>query len=174
MKLTSLFALLSSVLFLTWAPLPAQNADDNETPPPAGETVITSDELHADQTTHTSVFTGNVIVLGTNFRMTCLEMTVYFTNDNKVNKIVATDNVIITQPDRVTTCGHAEYYRDSDTFVLTDQPVIHDHQTQVTGARITINRATQKMTVDGGRSTVVLKDENLGPSPSSPPSTDAK
>ena len=52
--------------------------------------------------------------------MTCQEMTVYFTNDNKVDTIIATGDVIITQPDRVTHCGHAEYFHDDDKFVLTE------------------------------------------------------
>ena len=48
------------------APLPAQTTDDSdsETPPPPGATTINSDELHSDQQTHISVFTGNVVVLG--------------------------------------------------------------------------------------------------------------
>jgi len=176
MKLPLLFPLLSVVLLMASAPLPApaQTTDDSdsdaETPPPPGATTITSDELHSDQQTHISVFSGNVAVLGTNFKMTCHEMTVYFTDDNKVDKIVATGNVVITQPDRITNCGHAEYFRDTDTFVLTDQPVIHDHNNEVHGTRITINRATQKMTVDGGRSIVILSNESMG-SPQPPPTS---
>jgi len=176
MKFLAFSPFLCAVLLMAWAPLPAQTTDDTdtETPPPPGATVITSDELHADQNTHISIFSGNVVTVGANFRMTCQEMTVSFTNENKVEKIVAEGNVVITQPDRITHCGHAEYYHDTDTFVLTDQPVIVDHQNQITGTRITIERTTQKMTIDGGRSKVIIKDENLGPSPSPPPSTDAK
>jgi lipopolysaccharide transport protein LptA len=176
MKLSLLFPFLSIVLLMASTPLPAQTTDDSdsETPPPPGATTITSDELHSDQQTHVSVFTGNVVTLGTNFRMTCQEMTVYFTNDNKVDKIVATGDVVITQPDRVTHCGHAEYFHDTDTFVLTDQPVILDHKNEVHGTRITIERTTQKMTVDGGRSIVILGNESMGSPQPPPPSTDNK
>ncbi len=166
--------LLLSVALLMARPVPAQTADDadSETPPPGG-TIITSDELHSDQTTHISIFTGNVVTVGTNFRMTCQEMTVYFTTDNKVQRIVATGDVVITQPDRVTHCGHAEYLHDTDTFVLTDQPVILDHKNEVHGTRITIERTTQKMTVDGGRSKVVIGDSTLG-TPAPTTTTDTK
>jgi len=178
MKLTLHFPFLSLALLMAWSsPLPAQTMDDTETPPPAGSTVITSDELHSDQNTHISIFTGKVVTVGTNFRMTCQEMTVYFANDNKVTKIVATGDVVITQPDRVTHCGHAEYYHDSDTFVLTDQPVILDHKNQIIGTKITIERTSQKMTVDGGRSKVIISNESMGSTetpPSSPPSTETK
>ena len=175
MKFTLHFPFLSLALLMAWSsPLPAQTMDDTETPPPAGSTVITSDELHSDQNTHISIFTGKVVTVGTNFRMTCQEMTVYFTNDNKVEKIVATGDVVITQPDRVTHCGHADYFRDDDKFVLTDQPVILDHKNKVWGPEITIYRTSQKMEVKGGRSNVIISNESMGSSPAPATSTDTK
>jgi lipopolysaccharide transport protein LptA len=164
MKQTPLLPTLAAALFVAlWTPASAQvDADSMDTPAPPGSTVITSDELHSDQVAHTSIFDGKVLVVGTNFRMTCQEMTVFFTNDNKVQKIVATGDVVINQPDRVTHCGHAEYYKDNDTFVLTDSPIIHDHDNEVHGVRITIDRQTQKMTVDGGRSKVIIGNQSLG------------
>jgi len=180
MKFSPLFPLLFVVLLMAWAlaplPAPAQTTDDSdtETPPAAGTTVITSDELHSDQNAHTSIFTGNVVVVGTNFKMTCQEMTVYFTTDNKVDHIVSTGDVVITQPDRVTHCGHAEYFHDADEFILTDQPVILDHKNTVSGPEIDIFRTTQKMIVKGGRSTTVLGNDSMGSPKESPPSTDTK
>ena len=178
MKLSTFFLLLLLGFLLPCEPVKAQAPDDTnpETPAPAGSTVITSDELHSDQVAHTSIFTGNVVVVGTNFHMTCQEMTVYFTNDNKVQKIVSTGDVVITQPDRITHCGHAEYTQATDIFVLTDSPVILSNgKDKVQGTRITIERQTQKMTVDGGRTTVTLDDQNLGPTTTTPAApTDSK
>jgi lipopolysaccharide transport protein LptA len=156
--------LLALALLLVSVPLRAQTDDaGNETPPPPGSTVITSDELHSDQANHQSVFTGNVIAAGTNFHLTCQEMTVFFTNDNKVDQIVAIGDVIITQPDRVTHCGHAVYTREDDTFVLTDQPrILNGGKDQAFGTQITINRTTQKMTIDHGRSTIILGPGSMG------------
>jgi len=176
MKLSpSILSLLAAFALLPWLPVSGQLDDTNpEVQPPAGSTVITSDELHSDQVAHTSVFSGKVVVVGTNFHMTCQEMTVYSTKENQVDKIVATGDVIITQPDRVTHCGHAEYFHTEDKFVLTDSPVILDHKNEVHGTRITIERTTQKMTVDGGRSKVLMHDENLGPTTTPATPTDAK
>jgi len=106
--------------------------------------------------------------VGNQFRMTCQEMTVYFTNDNKVDHIVATGDVVITQPDRVTHCGHAEYFHDDDKFVLTDQPVILDHKDELHGTKIIIYRTTQKIETEGGRSTVVLGPGSMGTSQTTP------
>jgi lipopolysaccharide transport protein LptA len=156
--------LLAFALFISALPLPAQIGDDSDTPPPPNSTVITSDELRSDQNTHISVFTGKVVVVGTNFHMTCKEMTVYFTTDNKVDHLVAIGDVIITQPDRVTHCGHAEYYRDADTFILTDQPIIREPKNTLQGTKITIDRKTGKLTTEGGKTTVTIQDQNLGTS----------
>jgi lipopolysaccharide export system ATP-binding protein len=99
-------------------------------------------------------------------------MTVYFTNDNKVSKIVATGDVVITQPNRVTHCGHAEYYQDSDTFDLTQEPVILDHNDQVSGPEIIVDRKSQTMTVKGPRSRVVIPNSNMGSATTTPSGTD--
>jgi len=74
---------------------------------------------------------------------------------------VATGNVIINQPDRVTNCGRADYFHDEDKFILTDSPIIHDHQNTVAGPKIIIYRTSQKMEVEG-RSNVVLGPNSLG------------
>jgi len=162
--------IFTALLLLAATPLGAQSTagDSNATPPPAGSTVITSDELHSDQVAHTSIFSGNVVVDGTNFKMTCQEMTVLFTPDNKVDRIVASGDVVINQPGRITHCGHADYYHDEDKFVLTEDPVILDHGNSVKGTQITIYRTTQKMEVNGGRSTVVIGNDNMSsPKPAS-------
>lgn len=164
-----LASLLFTALLLASAPLWAQMSDDNETQPPVGSTLINSDELHSDEVTHISDFIGNVVVTGQNFRMTCQEMKVYFTNDNKVQKIVATGEVIITQPGRVTHCGHAEYYQDSDTFDLTEEPIIYQGTDKILkGTEIIIDRKSQKLTTKGGRTTTVIGNSSLNTATSTP------
>jgi lipopolysaccharide transport protein LptA len=166
----SLASYLFTVLLLAGAPLWAQMQDDTgtDTAPPIGSTRINSDELHSDQTNHTSDFIGKVVVVGQNFHMTCQEMKVFFTNDNKVSKIVATGDVVIVQPNRVTHCGHAEYTQDDDTFVLTEEPVILDGKKKVESTRIIINRQTQQMNTGGGRTTVTIPNGDMGPATTTP------
>ena len=168
--------LLSLVLLLAWTLSPrAQQAADTsgaDTPPP-GSTVITSDELHSDQANHTSIFTGNVLVVGTNFNLTCAEMKVLFTKDNKVDHIIATGNVVITQPGRVTHSGQAEYFRDEDKFVLTDQPIIVDNKNQLSAPKIIIYRTDQRLETEG-RSKTILINGAIGSTPTPAPAPDNK
>jgi lipopolysaccharide transport protein LptA len=147
--------------------LQAQSTDVS-TPPP-GSTTIDSDEMRADQENHTAVFTGNVIVTGSNFTMRCHEMTVY-TKDGKIDHIVATADiakggVVIQQPGRISHSGQAEYFRDDDRFVLTDQPIIIDNKNQIEAPKITIYRSTQQMITEGP--TKVTLVEGIGSSASS-------
>jgi len=164
MKIPACFFLLAAVAVIASAgPLRAQAADDNpaeatpgpETPAP-GSTIITSDELRMDQVAHVAVFTGNVVATGTNFVMKCEEMTVNFDKAGKVDTILAKGNVVVTQPGRVTHSGQAEYYRDDDKFVLTDQPTIVDNKNTISAPVITIYRTKQSLYTSQGRSTVTL------------------
>jgi len=162
--------LLSVMLLSCTLAVRAQVPDGSNDAPPTGSTVINSDELHSDQLNHVSTFTGNVVVTGSSFNMTCDEMKVLFTKDGKVDHIIATGNVVITQPGRVTHSGQCEYFRDEDKFVLTDQPMIVQDKNKIVAPRITIYRTTQTLQTEGKRSTVTLGNGGgLGPDSSSAP-----
>jgi lipopolysaccharide export system protein LptA len=169
MKFSFRFFLLS-FLGLTIGSVPLQ-AQDASTPAP-GSTVITSNELHVDQENHTAIFTGSVLVVGTNFNLKCQEMTVQFTKDSKVDHIIAKGDVVIEQPQRIAHCGQAEYFRDEDKFVLTDQPSIIDNKNQIEAPKITIYRTTQQMVTDGRTKTTLVQGIGSGtPPPASAPNT---
>ncbi len=140
------------------ARLQAQSTDAS-TPPP-GSTVIDSQELRADQESHTAVFSGNVVVTGTNFVMKCQEMTVTFSKDNKIDNIVAKGDVVVQQPGRITHSGQAQYCREDDKFVLTDQPSILDGRNKIEAPKIIIYRTTQQRQTEGPTKTTL--QEGLG------------
>lgn len=165
-----LLFLLSTAL-TAQAQTPATDASTGDETPPPNSTVITSDELRSDQESHVAVYTGNVTVIGNSFNMKCNEMTVYFTKDNKVDHIVATGNVVITQPGRITHSGHVEYFRDEDKFVLTDQPNILDHKDQLFAPTIIIYRSKQTLKTEGPTKTILIQDAFSSSSDSSIPAT---
>lgn len=141
-------------------------SSDASTPPP-GSTVITSQELRADQENHTATFSGNVLVEGTNFTMKCQEMTVIFTKDGKVDNITAKGDVVVQQPGRITHSGQAQYFREDDKFVLTDQPSILDGKNKIEAPKITIYRTTQQLVTEGPTTTTL--QEGFGTNTPPPP-----
>jgi lipopolysaccharide transport protein LptA len=159
MKILHSFSLLALLMIIAGSPELRAQVDDTaaggETPAP-GSTVITSDELRMDQVTHIAVFTGNVVATGTNFTMKCQEMTVNFDKAGKVDTILSKGDVVVIQPGRVTHSGQAEYFRDDDKFILTDQPVIVDNGDRIAAPVITIYRTKQSLYTSGGKSTVTL------------------
>ena len=102
-----------------------------ETTPPQ-PTVIQSDkaEMASTEKESTFVFDGNVVVTGTNLRLTCDQIVVVARRSGDPNAIigkqesfkslVATGNVRIEQDDRVATCGRAEIFPGEDKIVLTE------------------------------------------------------
>jgi lipopolysaccharide export system protein LptA len=102
-------------------------------------TVIESEQLdmRSTDTETTSVLTGNVVLTGTNMRLTCdrLEIVALRSGDPKATigkvdsfkSLVATGNVRIIQGDREAACGRAEVLPGSDKITLTGSPVVVDH-----------------------------------------------
>jgi lipopolysaccharide export system protein LptA len=174
MKLSRFLPCLA-ILAMAALRLSAQTPDattdlpDSDATPPPGATVINSDELRMDQVGKTAIFTGNVVVIGNNFNMKCEEMTVFFTNDSKIDNIVAKGNVVIVQPGRITHCGQAQYFHDEDKFVLTDQPDILDNQNEIQAPKITIYRTKQTLVTEGRTTTKII--DKGGNSPLSGSST---
>jgi lipopolysaccharide transport protein LptA len=162
------FHLLPALMLLAALTLTrAQTTDADtgaETPPP-GSTVIDSDELHMDQSTHVAVFTGNVVVTGTNFTMKCEDMTVNFDKADKIDNIVAKGDVVIIQPGRVTHCGQAIYYHDEDKFDLTDQPIIRDNGKTIAAPEIIIYRTKQSLYTKGKSTVVIPEGSGLNSTP---------
>jgi len=131
MKFASPF--LCAVVLLCFAGvLPAQNVEPQNT-------VIESQQFdwRSSDVETTSVFTGNVVVTGTNLKLTCdrLEIVAIKKGDpaatigklESFKSLVATGNVRIIQGDREAACGKAEVLPGDDKLILTGQPVVVDH-----------------------------------------------
>jgi lipopolysaccharide export system protein LptA len=85
----------------------------------------------------TSVFTGKVVVTGTNLRLTCDRLEIVATRKgdpaatigklDSFKSFIAIGNVRIIQGDREAACGRAEVLPGDNKIVLTGQPVVVDH-----------------------------------------------
>jgi murein DD-endopeptidase MepM/ murein hydrolase activator NlpD len=122
--------------FALCAALPTLSAKEEATPVP---TEITSKhfESRSTDTEMTTLFTGDVVVTGTNLRITCDrievvsmrlgEKTDVVAEKNRFKSLVATGSVKIIQADREATCGRAVVLPGDDKITLTETPVVIDH-----------------------------------------------
>lgn len=130
---------------------------------PLQNTVVECDgraEMVSTDAETTITFRDNVRVTGTNLRLTCdyLEMVVVRSGDKadtfgkleKFRSMLATGNVRIIQGDREAACGRAQVLPGEDKVVLTDHPVVvdHDQGTRAEGKAITMLRAQRQVIVE--------------------------
>ena len=127
--------------FALCAALPTLSAKEEATPVP---TEITSKhfESRSTDTEMTTLFTGDVVVTGTNLRITCDRIEVIsmrlgeksdvVTQQNRFKSLVATGNVKIAQADREANCGRAVVLPGDDKITLTENPIVIDHGANIT------------------------------------------
>lgn len=146
---TCLWTLL---LALPLAPALAQTPDSAAATPPATasaagpvqptEITSTSVEMWSTDTETKGVFVGNVVVTGTNLRLTCDRLEIIATRIgdktetlaklDKFKYLLAVGKVHIVQGDREATCGRAEVFPREDRIVLTEKPMVVDHGSEAT------------------------------------------
>jgi len=148
--------------------LVALTAHAAEPAAPIVPTVITSTkmEMWSTDTETRSIFEQNVVVTGSNLRITCDKLDVTATRldspDNKESTLgalekfktlVATGNVRIVQGDREVTCGRAEVFPAENRVVLTDKPVVIDNSGPyvATGTRIVLLKGERRLFGDNIR-----------------------
>ena len=144
------------VLGLSPLLLRAQNAE----PEP---TVVESSgpgEMVSSDTETIITFRDNVRVTGTNMKLTCdyLKVVVVRSGDktatlgklDKFRSMLATGNVHMVQGEREAACGRAEVLPLEDKVVLTEHPVVVDHEQnhRMAGKTITMLRAQRQVLVE--------------------------
>ena len=103
-----------------------------------GQVSITAISYELDMKASIAYFKGDVNIVGDGMNMSCQMLELYFKKSLKdssienskarIEKIVATDSVVITRPDKgVATAEKAVYYQDSEKIVLTGNPVVKDN-----------------------------------------------
>lgn len=138
-------------------------------------TEITSDsmEMASTDTETRGVFIGNVVVTGTNLKLTCDRLEILATQIgdktatvgklDKFKTLLATGHVRIVQGDREATCGRAEVFPREERIVLKDNPMVTDHgnDSKVVGTELRLLRGERRVQGDNVR--VILPEiKDLG------------
>jgi hypothetical protein len=151
------FRLLTAGTFaMAFATLvPAQSVEPKNT-------VITSNgpgEMVSTDKETTFTFKDHVVVTGTNMRMNCdfLEIVVLRSGDQtatvgkaeKFKSMLATGNVLMVMGDREAACGRAEVLPGDEKVVLSENPVVvdHDQNTRAAGEEITLLRGQRRVLI---------------------------
>lgn len=152
LRLIPLFALVASL------PNPA-SAQSTE----LKNTVITSEgpgEMVSTDKETTITFRDRVVVTGTNMKLNCdfLEVVVDRSGDktatlgkmDKFRSMVATGNVLLVQGDREAACGRAVVLPGEEKVVLSENPIVvdHDQNTRFAGETITLLRGQRTVHID--------------------------
>jgi len=126
-----------------------------EVPPTIIES--TTLEMRSSDTETTAIFDGNVVVTGTNLKITCdyLEvvasrlgnLTDTVAKLDQFKSLIAVGRVHIVQGDREVTCGRAEVFPREEKIVLTEIPVVIDKSGPyvATGTKIVLLRGERRL-----------------------------
>jgi len=134
-------------------------------------------EMVSTDTESTFTFRDQVVVTGTNLKLTCdlLVVVARRTGDPKATlgkqedfkSLIATGHVRLLQNDREATCGRAEVLPGEDKVVLTENPkvrLLDGSNSEATGPRMTLLRGERRALIDGGTTHFILPPlKDLGP-----------
>mgnify|MGYP001572722054 CR=1 FL=1 len=150
------------VITVMWAPVAVAQIVN---PLAEKDTVLTANDLDmcSTPTETTAICTGNVVLEGTNMKITCdrLEIVASRLGDREATigefkgfkSLIATGNVHLVQGDREATCGRAEVLPLEEKVVLSMDPVITDHSSDfvAAGRRITLFRGERQLKIEAPR-----------------------
>jgi lipopolysaccharide export system protein LptA len=124
---------------------------------------ITSGRLSYTDSEHKAHFDGGVIAKAADFTVTASEMDIFLqargqSNESqgsaaaaKLDRIVAQDQVVVTQPNRRATGNQLVYTASEDKFVLTGGPpsIFDAEHGKITGDSLTLFRRDDRVLVEG-------------------------
>jgi len=163
------------VLFSLLVGTPTARAQPASPAPAGGKDLITSPQSVTVQSTDISsdkvemwstdtetrgIFSGNVIVIGNNLRLTCDRLEIIATSIGdktvtvgtleKFKYLLASGKVRIVQGDREATCGRAEVFPRENKIIMTENPMVVDHGSESTyvGSQLRLFRGQRRVEGD--------------------------
>ena len=155
--------LAAGILLVQTTHARAQEAAEKNDPP----VNVTSDRMVAEKTARLVTFTGNVVAERENSTLNADQVEIYFaesteneTEENagkedgqksKIEKIIATGNVVYTSEKRKAFADRAVYTAEDETLVLTGEaPRLTTENSFIEGEKITLFQKTDQVVVERG------------------------
>ena len=111
-------------------------------------TVITSDSLLFDYGQQFAIFKGNVVVIDPGLRLTGEELTVYFDENDDVERIVSKGSVVIQMEEINSRSGMATYNVPEGQIILEDKPQVSRGRSVLQAERIIYWRFDNKLVAE--------------------------
>ena len=122
---------------------------------------VTSDSLRVNQETNTAVFTGNVILIQDDMRMTAQEVTVYYTEDQSdIERVHATGGVTLVTPTEAAEGQEAIYKPIDDNIVMTGSVLLTQDSSTIAGDRLVYDLKEGSGVVSGRVRTLLNQGDN--------------
>lgn len=162
-----------AILGLAWSAVavePARNATNNvaggivrpaKAVDDTNSTVITSRQLSFDQQKRTAVFDGNVVVTDREIKILSDRLAVFFTDDNKVDRIEAEGRVTIIRNDLRATGEKATYDIKEGKMQLTGKPCIQRDQDTLTGETVSLWRNSKRILCEPNARLVIVSEQEM-------------
>lgn len=125
---------------------------------------ITSDALDVSQNDNTAVFTGNVVVVQGDLKLTAPSVRVLYTDPSagprKIARVNATGGVTLVSPTEAAEGQEAVYTPDNGAVVMTGNVTLTQGPNVITGDRLNVDLNTGTGKMEGRVKTVLKQDGN--------------
>lgn len=146
---------------LAWCAMAGEPVNSAQTGVDTNSTVITSTRLSFDQQKRQAVFDENVVVTDREIKILADCLKVFFTEDNKVDRIEAEGHVTIIRDDLKATGKKATYDIKDGKMQLTGDPLIQRNQDQLTGQTITLWRNSKRILCEPNARLVIVSEQDM-------------
>ena len=121
---------------------------------------VTSQELSVDQSKGVAIFTGNVLVVQGEMKLTAprLEVTYSQGEAGRIERVHATGGVTLVNPREAAEAEEAVYTVGSGSIVMTGEVLLTQGQTTLAGTRLTIDLETGSGQMQGPVRTLFQTD----------------
>lgn len=125
-------------------------------------TVITSDSLLFDYAKQFALFKGNVVVVDPGLRLTGDELTVYFDENDDVERIIAKGNTVIQMEDLNSRSEMATYEVKEGKIVLEGKPQVNRGRSVLQAEEITYWRFENKLIAKPRARVLLFQNQDEG------------
>lgn len=116
---------------------------------------VTSDNLSVDQVSGGALFTGNVLVIQGEMRMTAGEIRVEYAQDGQgIQSLHATGGVTLVSPTDAAEASEAVYTIDSGSVVMTGNVLLTQGSATISGQKLSVNLKDGTGAMSGGVKTI--------------------